>query len=519
MLHNDDEIDLTRNGIRRQIIEDIGSTENIDRKSDQQKRYDVYYGRQDIYILERLRREFSEKTVQEMRKILSINLAKRIIDEKSSVYNSEPERVFFTKSGKELTDAQVEQAEALYRINNVDTALRLTNIAKNRHDQCLLMCVPDKMGKLKVRQISPMHVDVIPSSRDPEKAHAVILNVWDKDTRGSVKDGGDETTQLDRYKGQDNMNQKIADENDAKALMQRFVVWTNELHFVMDGRGRLVTEMLPNPIGMLPFIDVAPPEKDFQFWVRRGSTNIDFSLDFGMMLSDNANVIRLQSYSQAVIASENIPNNFTVGPNHILHLKLDPKKPELQPRFEFVTPNPDLSGTQAFLESLLNLHLTSEGQDPSILSTTSNGQKFTSGLDRLLSMISKFEATRQDFSMFRNVEDQLVRIMSAWSNEFQNVVGDGELDPELKIATLPDDMKVDVKFIEPEAVQTRAELEASINGQRDNGYMSRVEAVMELREVNRDSAIEIIEQIDKDESEFGENREVVTSGSTDVQEE
>ena len=77
MPHIEDEIDLTRNSVRRQIIEDIGSTENIDRKSDQQKRYDVYYGRQDIYILERLRREFSEKTVQEMRKILSINLAKR----------------------------------------------------------------------------------------------------------------------------------------------------------------------------------------------------------------------------------------------------------------------------------------------------------------------------------------------------------------------------------------------------------------------------------------------------------
>ncbi|MEE8113450.1 MAG: hypothetical protein V3T23_03755, partial [Nitrososphaerales archaeon] len=270
MLHNDDELDLTKNAVRRDIIEAIESDENIVRKSDQQKRYDVYYGRQDIYILERLRREFSEKTVQEMRKILSINLAKRIIDEKSSVYNSEPERVFFTKSGKELSEAQVEQAEALYRINNVDTALRLTNIAKNRHDQCLLMCVPDRMGKLKVRQISPMHVDVVPSARDPEKAHAVILNVWDKDTRSSVKDGSGERTQLDRYKSNDKMDNVIADENDAKALSQRFIVWTKELHFIMNGRGSIVGEIVPNPIGMLPFIDVAPPEKDFQFWVRRG---------------------------------------------------------------------------------------------------------------------------------------------------------------------------------------------------------------------------------------------------------
>lgn len=518
MFNEDGELDLTNNAVRLRVLEGIGSEDNFNRKRDQQKRYDVYNGQQDKYILERLNREFSRKTVQEMRKILSINLAKRIIDEKSSVYNDEPERTFFTKSGKELTEAQVEQLNALYRVNNVNTALMLTNISKTRHDQCLLMCVPDNKGKIKVRQISPMHVDVIPSANDPEQAYAVILNVWDKDTRMTAKNQSNEPTQMQQYKGNDRLNQEIADDDDAQAVMERYIVWTKDFHFVMNGKGKIVREMIPNPIGILPFIDVAPPEKDFQFWVRRGSNTIDFSLDYGMMLSDNANVIRLQAYSQAVIASEKVPENLTIGPNHVLHLKLDPKRPELSPRFEFVTPNPDLSGTQKFMEGLLNLHLTAEGQDPSIISTTSDGQKFNSGLDRLLSMISKFEATRQDFALFRNVEDQLIKIMSAWSNDFQNVTGEGELVDELRLATLPDDVKVDVKFAEPEAVQTKLELEESVERQHEGGYMSRVEAVMILREINRDSAIEVIEQIDKDEKQFGELKEEVEVVIPDIQE-
>jgi hypothetical protein len=523
-LNEDGEIDLLDKGVRAQVLSDINQEDNHNRKRDQQKRYDVYHGRQDVYILERLRKEFSQKTVDEMRKILSINLAKRIIDEKSSVYTREPERTFYTKSGADLTDAQTEQLEALYRFNNVDTALALTNVAKNRHDQCALMCVPDKMGGFKVRAVSPIHYDVIPSNKDPEKAYAYIISVWDKDLRGTVRSGQGEPTQLNQYKGNDRTNQSIADDDDARALHQRFVVWTAKEHFIMNGGGKIQGEIMPNPIKMLPFIDVAPAEKDFQFFVRRGSNTIDFSLDYGMLLSDNANVIRLQSYSQAVISSEKLPTNMTVGPNHILHLKLDPNRPELSPRFEFVTPNPDLAGTQSFMESMLNLHLTSEGQDPSILSTTNSGQKFNSGLDRLLSMISKFEATRDDFALFRKVEDQLVRIMGAWSNEYQNVVGDGELDSDLKIATLPDDVMVDVKFSEPEAIQTRAEQEDSIIKLIGEGLMSRLEAVMELRGVNEDEAKRILEDIDGEDFASGAEiikpmTEVIDDGSSDIQEE
>lgn len=519
MFDDNGELDLLNKNVRAQVLADIKSEENHNRKRDQQKRYDVYYGRQDVYILERLRREFDQKTVDEMRKILSINLSKRMIDEKSSVYAREPERTFYTKSGAELSEAQFEQMDTLYRYTNVNTNLRLANIAKNRHDQCALMVVPDKMGSFKVRPVSPHHYDVVPSSNDPEKAHAYILSVWDKDFYGTARSGNKEPTQLNNYKGNDRRNQAIADDDDAREFMKRFVVWTKDYHFVMNGGGQVIGEVMPNPIGMLPFVDIAPPEKDFQFFVRRGSNTIDFSLDFGMLLSDNANVIRLQSYSQAVIASEKIPSNFTVGPNHILHLKLDKNVPELTPRFEFVTPNPDLAGTQAFLESILNLHLTAEGQDPSILSTKGDGQKYNSGLDRLLSMISKFEATKEDFALFRKVEDQLVKLLVAWSNAYQNVVGEGELDEELRQASLPEDVYVDVKFGEPEAVQTKAEIEDSVIKLLSEGLLSRKEAIMELREVNEDEAERILQEIDmEDELNGSANVQEIESQSNDQSE-
>lgn len=495
----DQEIDLRNLENRIRIIAEIKGEENLNRKRDQQRRFDVYNDKQDIYILERLRREFSEKTVSEMRKILSINLAKRIIDEKSSVYNRKPDRSFTTRSGVELTEDQEQQLEVLYDKCKVNVAYKRSNIFYNLNDQCAIMCVPDNQGSFKIRAIPPMHYDVIPSAQDPEKAHAYILNTWDYELHRTAKGG--EASQLDRYKQgrSDGVNQTIADDDDRKAKLERMVVWTKDYHFVMNGKGEIQGEIVDNEIGMLPFIDVAPPDKDFQFFVRRGSSNVEFSLDYGMMLSDNANVIRLQAYSQAVIVSEKLPQNTTIGPNHVLHLKLDPNKPELSPRFEFITPNPDLSGTQAFLESLLSLHLTAEGQDPSILTTKGDGQRFSSGLDRLLAMIAKFDASRDDFDLYRDVEDQLLKILVAWSNRYQDVQSEGSLKEELRIARLPEDLYVKVKFAEPEAVQTKKDLEESVVKLVNEGLMSRKQAMMKIYEVSEGKALEMIEEIDAEE--------------------
>jgi hypothetical protein len=114
-------------------------------------------------------------------------------------------------------------------------------------------------------------------------------------------------------------------------------------------------------------------------------------------------------------------------------------------------------------------------------------------------MISKFEATKDDFEMYRDVEKQLLTIMSRWSNQFQDVIEPGQKWVDaLTLSTLPEDITVDLKFNEPEAIQTKKDLEDSVIKLVQEGLMSRVEAIMDLRQVNRESAIEILRDIDED---------------------
>ena len=71
---------------RKKIIAETTNQENIQRKKDAFIRNEFYRKRQREYILGTLRQEFDEKTIREMRKITSLSLTERIVNEKASIY-------------------------------------------------------------------------------------------------------------------------------------------------------------------------------------------------------------------------------------------------------------------------------------------------------------------------------------------------------------------------------------------------------------------------------------------------
>ena len=244
-----------------------------------------------------------------------------------------------------------------------------------------------------------------------------------------------------------------------------------------------------------------------------------------MVLSDLANTIRLQNYSQAVISSDKKPTNVRVGPQEILWLKKDPNNPGYEPKFEFQSPSPDLGGSLEFLESLLRLFLSSRGIDPTTISGKSEGRTFGSGVERLLAMLDKFEATRSDFDLFKCAERELFEIIVAWSNELQNATGETELRSELQLATISDDTYLELKFAEPMSVMTEMERREAIKMDVESGFKSRVEAIMEMREVGEEKALEIIKRIDVEDmmirgdmqSEGRINGEIIEGPDEDVE--
>lgn len=493
-------IDLSNSGLRSTVINAIKGEENKRRKAESLKRYEVYKERQGRYIIEKLREEFSQKTVDEMRKILSINVAPAIINQLSSIYNNEPERAF-----SNATEDQQELLERIYFHGGFDPRLRNANRYFKLHSQCAIQVLPSN-GKITMRVLQPHQYDVIPSDVDPEIGEVYLVNVFDKfEFLGGTNSGGDVSNpsrggfSLRGSEIIDGTNQKIGDADDYKAKQDRYEVWSKDFNFIMNGKGEILSEDTTNPIGELPFIDVAGCDKDFEFWIRRTNGIVEFTLDFGKILSDVANVVRLQSYAQAIIASDKEPTGLQVGPDKMIWLQLDPNNPGFQPKFEFVSPSPDLQGSLDFLDMVLRLFLTSMGVDPKEISGKLEAKSYTSGVDRLLAMISKFEASKADMDIFRYVEDQIFKLIKLWSNVYNSLPESANtLDKDFHGPILSDDIEMEVKFSEPQAVQTESEKQDSVIKLLDKNLISRRDAMKKLFGVDDDMADKMMKEIDGD---------------------
>jgi len=497
--------DIQNTEFRTQVLSQINTQENKDRKIEAVKRFEVYKGRQRIFLEQMLKAEYELSTVQETRIISSINLAKRIVNSMASIYKKTPTRTFATESGKDLSENEQLQIENLYSLAKANIKLKKSNRWYKLYDQCALHVIP-RNGIIDIKVLSPHHYDTIPDPMNPEEAKVYIINVFDKSeaftSSGGLYDLNAPPTGVVRNQGSrhsDSINQKTGDPDDYKALMQRFIWWSKDYHFVTNGRGEIIEDDSPkdgvNPFGILPFIDIAG-EKDLEYWIRNGSSDTDFSLDINLQVTDYVNIGKMQGFAQAIIASEEPPKHMDIGPNKVLHLPLDPEK-EVQPTFQFANPGADLGAQKDIIETLISLYLSAKGEDPTMITGSGDVKKFNSGLERLLALIEQFEASQDDIDLFVDVEDKLLELFVVESNVMQE--DPDKLNDKLKLARLPEDTFVTVKYAKPESIQTKKEVEDSNIKLMDSGLKSKSEAIADLREIGEDEAIKVMDKIDSEQ--------------------
>lgn len=464
---------------REQVLNEILGAQNLIRKAQSYKNSEVYNQRAAPYIEQRLLAEFpaSAKT---MRKILSINPAKRITDNKASIYNNEPDRTPVIEDGGDLSEDQIDFIEDTYLEGKYNSAFQQANrILKYQH-QCAIQIVPLR-GVLAPRVLQPHQYDVIPQDNDPESAYCYIISAFDRSLAIGAQGNG--------------IDGKIADVSDGtkkERQNMRFVWWSPEYNFITDGAGKIVSgDQVINPLGELPFIDVHD-DKENEFFVRKGSPAVDFTIDLAVVLSDTANINRLQGYAQMVLISEEEPGEMRFGPEQAIHLKPKPQG-EAQPDVKFISANANLDASLKLIGDLISLFMTSDGQDPKIINTSGTAQQYKSGLERFLAQVERFDASRSDFDKFRWVESEAFRLICAWANLLQGATN----TPLTKVpsVSMPDDCYLQVQFDEPQLFTTRTEQEASEFAAVDRGVSSLVMAVQNLFDLDEASAIERIKKV------------------------
>jgi hypothetical protein len=487
---------------RKKIIDEItGNEENLRRKEQSLKAFEIFKGRQAQFILRKMGEELGAKAARNSRTITSINLTEKIVKEKASLYQMEPIRNF-----SNLTDLQVDHAMKIYELANANVKLQKANEFFKLIDQCAVQPVL-KEGKIMLRVMMPHHYDVIPRPENPEKAECYIISSFDKWRlfNRSVYGDGDSANGKNYFA--DFNNQKIAEPDDYRGKLL-FYWWTDELNFITDKNGNLVNETgepilqaneqdMANPIGKMPFVDIAS-EKDFEFFVRSGNNIAEMTVDLGVLVSDVTEIARLQGFSQGVISSVEQPKDMIVGPRRLIWLKVSPNDSDAtRPQFQFVSPTPDLSASLTLVSNYLSLFLTSQGLSPTVISSNSQIEKYTSGIDRFLAMVEKFEASQSDMALFRNVEAEIYEIIKAWNNTFYQATENG-FTPELSGVFLDESSQLMVQFKRPSMLMNETEKLGVIEKKMDLGLMTRAEAIAEDRSITVEEAEKIVQMIDRE---------------------
>lgn len=467
------------------IINEIEGQENKKRKGISLAESEIYNDNIYPHVKNYISSFYADSTLKELPIYASINLAKRIVDQEASLYRHKPTRTF-----EGFSDQQVETLEEVYRDLKIDQVMLKSNRAFKLQGQNHIQIVPFN-GKLMARVLLNHHLDAIPLQDNPEIAVGYVVSGFDK-------------SQFIQRTDSDAINQKIADRDDYKTANKRYAFWTDTQNFIVDSRGQLLSESTENPIGIMPIIEVAT-FKDFEYWVNKGTSVTDFTIQFNASMTDIGQIVRMQGFAQAYLKgpSHLLPESVQIGPNFLLRLPVDPNNP-VDTDFGFANPNPDLAGSMKFPESLLSAFLTSRGLSPKLVNASGQGDQYTSGLDRLLAMIERFEASQYDMELYRNTEEKLLKLIVRYLNTYAStdILG-------YSWSNINEDMvSVSVKYQEPQAIMSEAEKLDNIRTKKELGLLSDLMALEEYYGVTREQAEQMMREINPPLNQDVESREV-----------
>ena len=327
----------------------------------------------------------------------------------------------------------------IYKDAFADAKLAQSNVFFKNQSQSLLYLVPVK-GKITFKVLRSHHYDVIQDYKNPEVAGGYVVSVFDR--KDIMVQGGSSSKEAvdknmiggsnygqrsTRYTDSDQANQDIAENEDYRAELNRYLVWTKEYNFTMNGKGDIIDDDTLEPrefdesrdesplkeLNIMPFVDVAGV-KDFEYFVRQGNTLADFTIAFNSAMSEVSQTVRMSGWAQAWLkAPSNLkPQNIQLGPNNILHLPID-ENTGVATDFGYSAPNSDIVGSLQYLQELLSYFLTSMGIDPKTVSGSGDAASYTSGIERLLALFEKFDATREDFEIYNGVELEVYNVIKA----------------------------------------------------------------------------------------------------------
>ena len=478
-IYNED--DLLNIEFRKSVIEEIEGEENIARKAESYKRYEIYRDRIKKYILEQLILEMDEATVKEMQtRIATVNMYKKMVQKKARVYKNAPIRTSIDKGNQDYL-------MSLSELINLNSVMKKVNRYVEAFRNCAAYNKPyknyakDGRWSHKVDVLAPHQFDVIEDQDNPDIARAVILSHFKRSSLSSTSEDPQSRVKsgiATNFRDGDNQRQKIADSPGDKD--KEYIFWSNKYHFTCDHKGEIVSidkdgaRVTSNPIAELPFTFFSK-DQDGSFWSVGGEDMIDGCILINTLLTDIYFIEKVQGMGLFYLFGKNVPKTFKVGPNRAITMEVEDGDPT--PQIGFASSNPPIADHMAMIEQFVAFLLSTNDLGVNAIQGKLDSSSANSGIQDIIQNSEPMTAIEDEQEQYKDKEPDLMNKANRW----QGVLDGSETGLSIGFSDIGsvDNLLYTMSFEDQQHYSSENEKLDAIKKKVELGVWNKVDAMIE----------------------------------------
>lgn len=462
----------------KSIVQEIEGTSEGTRKALAKRRHDIYVDGGRKFLIDQIKREFGTEGLKEMR-LAPINILKKIVNKKSSVYGRPPVRTVNNgvASDQALVDYYVEEL-------SINELMQKANRYYTLFSNCVIYLFP-KGDEIHACVVPPYLYSVVPDSNNPSVINGFIFSKFIEESTYLMQQNLDPASGVQGY----NMNPgyktsgDMVDSQELDTTQHRnYIFWTDQQHFTTDENGNKIAldpslgpEQFLNPIEAMPVINLAK-DRDAEAWAKQGEDMIDLAIALQLGWTDLLTIAKHQGFSILTIVSPEEPKQLTVGINRAVWLKQ--QEGQTPPSISYVQGNSPLEQYKGLLMDLLGLLLTTNDMSPGSVSGMMQSKNFTSGFQALIEMSDTIQALEEDKPVLRSSEQAMWTVLSQWHNFMydQNLLN----QEAASLGKFSEQFEININFSDMKPIESEQERIAAVKDLMSLNLMTQKDALKKL---------------------------------------
>ncbi len=442
----------------KQTAERVNEQSRARARMEDYKRFLLFNGSTQEIVKEAISREYAKpETVEELSaRIIPINICTKIITKLSGVYTQAPLR---RVSDRSVSDTELLEEYVEYMC--LDQRMKEANRYFKLFKRNLMEIYVDDLGNPYVRNLPRHTYEVFSfSSVTPNRPDVVVKIIMD-------------------------------DKDPGKQILH---VWSNESHYVVNGRGTIIQSDSDgsNPYGRMPFIYIN--ESSFSCDPIPDDDLMRMSIAIPVILTDICWATKYQSNS--IMWTIGDVGTIPSSPNSVVAMNFGPdgQKPEIGQ----IKPEVDTDKVISMVQTLIAMLLSTKNLSTTTVQAQLTAANAASGISKMIDNAESVEDKKDQQEYFRKAEHELWELISRFMVPYWRT--NGLLKPEIN-KEFSAKFEVDVFFQEPKVLITEQEQIDISKARLDAGFSTlKMELEALYPQLNDEQIEELIIEIEAEKT-------------------